>query len=75
MSLHFKPCVSRNACSEDGTHCRACGRSHGEVAKTRTLVNQLTEFLLETGYDNQDDFFDYLNKKVGKKIRHAKTET
>lgn len=74
MSQVFKPCVSRTACTEDGSHCRACGRSHAEIAKTRILVNQLTEFLLEAGYDNHDDFFDYLNKKVAKKIRHTKAE-
>lgn len=71
MSTLFKPCISRTACTEDGTHCRSCGRSHSEIAKTREVVNQLTELLLEVDYENPNDFFDYLNKKVAKKIKHS----
>lgn len=67
----FKPCVDRNACTEDGTHCRACGRSHAEINQVRQLINQ-TYTLIETwGYDNPEEFFAYLEKKIGKKLRHA----
>lgn len=69
---NFKPCVSRGACTEDGTHCRACGRSHDEVNAVRSLTNQVTAFIQEMGYDNSDEFLDYLTKKVAKKLRTTK---
>lgn len=71
MSAHFKPCVNRTACTEDGTHCRACGRSHEEIARVREMMNQVSEFLLQMDYDNPDEFLDYLKKKVSKKLKHA----
>ncbi|MEJ2141933.1 MAG: DUF1289 domain-containing protein [Gammaproteobacteria bacterium] len=73
MKPSFKPCVNRTACTEDGTHCRSCGRSHNDIARTRELVNHVTGFLLETEYDNHEEFLDYLKKKVLKKIRHTRT--
>jgi len=72
--MKFKYCISRNACTEDGSHCRACGRSHEEIAKTRQQISELTNFILEMDYDNVDEFMDYLRLKVGKKIIHAKAK-
>lgn len=69
MSATFKTCVNRTACTEDGTHCRACGRSHEEIALIRNMINQVSEFLLQMDYTNHDEFLDYLKKKVNKKIK------
>lgn len=69
--MQFKPCVNRTACTEDGTHCRACGRSHKEIAQVRQLVNDTFALINKWEYDNIDDFFAYLQKKIGKKLKHT----
>ena len=69
MTYHFKPCVSRIACTEDGTHCRACGRSHEEINALRALLNQVADFAVQMDYDNNEEFLDYLKNKVLKKLK------
>ena len=69
MTYHFKPCVSRIACTEDGTHCRACGRSHEEINALRALLNQVADFAVKMDYDNNEEFLDYLKNKVLKKLK------
>lgn len=69
--MKFQPCVNRTACTEDGTHCRSCGRSHEEIMRTRLLINSITAFASEMDYENNDDFLTYLTKKVGKKLKYA----
>lgn len=69
--MQFKPCVNRNACTEDSTHCQACGRSHEEIAQLRQLVNDTYALFCKWQYDNPDDFFAYLQKKIGKKLKHS----
>ena len=65
----FTPCISRNACNEDGTYCRACGRSHEEIQATRALTSHLTDFIKQMEYENPDDFLTYLQRKVEKKLK------
>lgn len=69
--MPFKPCVNRNACTEDGTHCRACGRSHEEIAQLRQLINDTYSLVSQWEYDNLDEFFAYLQKKIDKKLKHS----
>ena len=68
MSYQFRPCVNRTACTEDGTHCRACGRSHEEIARIRQLTTELAEFIQDMQYANSEVFLDYLQNKVQKKL-------
>jgi predicted Fe-S protein YdhL (DUF1289 family) len=72
MAHHFKPCVSRTACTEDGTHCRACGRSHEEINALRSLINSVTEFATKMEYENSEEFLDYLKNKVIKKLKSTR---
>lgn len=67
---HFRPCVNRTACTEDGTHCRSCGRSHEEINRVRQVTTDVAEFLKDMQYDNPDEFLDYLQRKVMKKIKN-----
>ena len=67
--MHFKPCINRTACTEDGNHCRACGRSHEEIAAVRAITAQVADFVQQMDYDNVDEFLAYLSKKVLKKTR------
>ena len=66
---HFKPCVDRNACTEDGNVCRGCGRTHVEIARVRALVNEVVDFVSVMHYDNPDEFMAYLTRKVLKKSK------
>ncbi|MEJ2255449.1 MAG: DUF1289 domain-containing protein [Woeseiaceae bacterium] len=52
----FKPC--NGECTEEGTHCAGCGRSHEEVADMRRLVGALVAYAEEMEYENVDDFAD-----------------
>jgi predicted Fe-S protein YdhL (DUF1289 family) len=72
MAYRFKSCVSRGACTEDGDRCRACGRPHEEINAVRSLTNQVTEFIQQMGYENSEEFLDYLKSKVAKKLKMAK---
>lgn len=67
--MKFNPCINRNLCTEDGTHCRACGRSHEEIQKTRALTTQVADFLKEMNYENPEDFFAFLQRKVIRKLK------
>lgn len=64
----FVPCAGREACTEGGTHCRGCGRSHEEIARTRELINALADHALAMGYENVQDFMDYVAEKSRKKV-------
>ena len=70
MTYQFRPCVNRTACTEEGTHCRSCGRSHAEIAKIRQLTSELANFIHDMKYDNSEIFLDYLQNKVQKKLKH-----
>jgi hypothetical protein len=67
--MKFQPCINRNACNEDGSHCRACGRSHEEIRKTRELSSTVADFLQEMAYENPEEFFAWLQRKVAKKLK------
>lgn len=64
----FKPCISRLACTEVGTHCKSCGRPIEYVNRTRQLINELTQLALDADYANTDDFLNYVHSKTRKKI-------
>ncbi len=72
--MKFVTCVGRSACTEDGSHCRACGRSHDEINRLRQLTDGIAAFALEMGYDNVDDYLAFLYAKAGKKISAARSE-
>ena len=66
--MRFVPCAGRDACTEGGTHCRGCGRSHDEIARARELITALADFAQTMGYENPDEFLAYVSQKAGKKI-------
>jgi len=66
--MKFNPCVS-DQCTEDGTHCAGCGRSHQEIAETKQLVMNLVNFSQKQGYENTDDFADFIQKSLAKKLQ------
>ena len=54
--MKFSPCTGK--CTEEGSHCEGCGRSHEEIAKMKTLVAALVAFAQKMEYENIDDFAD-----------------
>ena len=66
----FRSCVNRSACTEDGTSCRSCGRSHDEINGIRSLTSEVSNFLDTMNYDNPEEFLEYLQSKVMKKIKY-----
>lgn len=67
--MKFHPCVS-GQCTTEGTHCQGCGRSHEEIAETKKLVMALVSFAQRQGYDNIEDFSDFVGKAVLNKLRN-----
>jgi hypothetical protein len=64
----FVPCAGKTACTQDGSHCRGCGRSHDEIARTRAAISALTELALQQGYDNVEAFANYVSTRIVKKV-------
>jgi hypothetical protein len=66
--MKFNPCIS-GQCTEDGTHCLGCGRSHEEIAETKKLVGALVDFAEKMGYKNHADFAEFISKSLLKKLQ------
>jgi hypothetical protein len=52
--MKFKPC--NGECTDEGTHCEGCGRSHEEVAAMRQPVDELVALAEKMKYENLEDF-------------------
>lgn len=65
--MKFIPCQS-GRCTDDGTHCGGCGRSHSEIAATKKLISNIVEFSQKQAYENIDDFAAFINKDLLKKL-------
>ena len=54
--MKFNPCTGK--CTEEGSHCEGCGRSHEEIAEMKTLVAGLVAFAQKMEYENIEEFVD-----------------
>jgi len=54
--MKFSPCIGK--CTDEGTHCEGCGRSHEEIADLNSLVYGLIAYAEKMNYENIDDFAD-----------------
>lgn len=59
----FKPCNGQ--CTEEGTHCEGCGRSHEEIAEMKELVGGLVAFAEKMEYENIEDFANGVAGSIG----------
>jgi len=66
--MQFNPCQGKDNCTEGGSHCEGCGRSHDEVARTRELIGQLAAFAREMGYGNVEEFTGFVAQKAAGKV-------
>lgn len=66
--MQFRPCIS-GQCTTEGTHCEGCGRSHEEIAETRQLIMALVDFARRQGYENVDDFSQFVGRVLLSKLQ------
>jgi len=66
--MKFNPCIP-GKCTEEGTHCEGCGRTHEEIAETKKLVKELVSFSQKMGYENIEDFSSYIGQSLLKKLQ------
>jgi hypothetical protein len=70
----FVRCRGKAFCVDGPRGCRTCGRSHGEIEITRSLVAQAAHFILEQDYDNAREFASYLADKIERTVKHAREQ-
>lgn len=66
--MKFNPCTG--LCTEDGTHCEGCGRSHEEIAQLRAHVKSLVEFARKMDYENIEEYTESIAKNVKYKLQN-----
>ncbi|OYY92672.1 MAG: hypothetical protein B7Y41_14805 [Hydrogenophilales bacterium 28-61-23] len=71
----FTPCQGKTACRDDGERCITCGRGFAEIEQTRNLIDALAELAVQQGYDNVEEFANYVAGKVVKKVKHRREQT
>ena len=73
--MQFSSCRGKDYCTEGGTHCEGCGRSHEEIARTRELVGAVAAYALEMGYENYQDFAAFIGDMAARKVGAAQQQT
>ncbi len=68
--MKFNPCVS-GKCTYEGSHCENCGRSRQEIAETKEMVIKLVNFAQKQGYENIEDFSNFIGRTLLKKLQKA----
>jgi hypothetical protein len=72
--MQFNPCRGKDNCTEGGTHCEGCGRSHVEIARTRELIATVAGFAREMAYENHRDFTSFVADKAAKQVEFAREQ-
>jgi len=70
--MKFSPC--NGDCTEAGARCEGCGRSHEEVAQTKALVESIADYAIEMGYENINEFTQFVAKKAAGKAMLARMQ-
>ncbi len=52
--MKFSPCIGK--CTDQGTHCEGCGRSHEDIAEMNKHVAGLIAFAANKKYENIEDY-------------------
>ncbi len=66
--MKFSPCTGK--CTDKGSHCEGCGRSHEEIKETKKLVEQMVEFATRQGYENVEEFAESMGKSILWKLQN-----
>ena len=70
--MRFVRCKGREYCLEGEQGCRTCGRSHAEMEGTRGLIGAVAGFVIDQGYENEEEFVTFVAEKALKAIRHRR---
>lgn len=66
--MKFNPCIP-GKCTDQGSHCEGCGRTHEEIAETKRMVMALVSFAQMKGYENSEDFASFIGKSILNKLQ------
>jgi hypothetical protein len=72
--MQFSPCRGKDYCTEEGTHCEGCGRSHEEIASTRKLIGSVAQYVQQMGYENYEEFTSFVGDKAAKKVKYMREQ-
>ncbi len=64
--MKYRPCTG--ACTDKGTHCDGCGRTHEEVAELNGMVKELAAYAKKMDYENTDDYANSVAKGIYYKL-------
>lgn len=67
--MKFSPCIA-GQCTDQGSHCEGCGRTHEEIAETKKLVKALVTFAQTKGYENHEEFAQFIGKSILNKLQN-----
>jgi len=67
-SMKFSPCTGK--CTDQGTHCEGCGRTHEEVAETNQLVMQLVNYARDKDFENTEEFAKSMGMSIFYKLQN-----
>ena len=60
--MKFSPCLDK--CTQEGSHCDGCGRTHQEIAETKKMVMALVNYAKMKNYENSEEFANAVGKKI-----------
>ncbi len=66
--MKFNPCIGK--CTDEGTHCEGCDRTHEEVAELRGKIKDLVAYAQGKGYENSEEYADFIAKNVVYKLQN-----
>ncbi len=64
--MKFSPCIGK--CTDEGTHCEGCGRSHEEIAEMMVPVGVLIAIAEKMKYENFEEFADSVASTIKYKM-------
>ncbi len=65
--MKFSPCTG--ACTDKGTNCEGCGRTHEEIAQMNGMVKELAAFAKKMNYENTEEFANSVSKGIYYKLQ------
>ena len=60
--MKFSPCIDQ--CTQEGSHCEGCGRTHQEIAETKKMVMALVNYAKMKNYENREEFANAVGKNI-----------
>ena len=66
--MKFRPCNGN--CTDTGTHCDGCGRTHEEISKVKKLIVELVDYAKEMEYENTEDYANFVAKGIYYKLEN-----